>query len=117
MRLLLLGILFGILAQVLVFFQIQGSLKYPFLQNNQWLVLLSGIPITWLFVESVKYIFDWSGGQLWPGRLIGFSIGIVVFTAMSILLFGEGIKQYLFYLGLHFPYLDTTHIALYPIHQ
>ena len=92
MRLLLLGILFGILAQVLVFFQIQGSLKYPFLQNNQWLVLLSGIPITWLFVESVKYIFDWSGGQLWPGRLRGFSIGIVVFTAMSILLFGEGIN-------------------------
>lgn len=88
---LILGILFGTLAQILVFFQIQGSLKYPFLQENQWLVLLSGIPITWLFIESVKYIFDWSGGQLWPGRLIGFSIGIVVFTAMSILLFGEGI--------------------------
>lgn len=89
---LILGILFGTLAQILVFFQIQGSLKYPFLQENQWLVLLSGIPITWLFVESTKYIFGWSGGQLWPGRLIGFSIGIVVFTGMSILLFGEGIN-------------------------
>lgn len=88
---LILGILFGTLAQILVFFQIQGSLKYPFLQENQWLVLLSGIPITWLFIESVKYIFDWSEGQLWPGRLIGFSIGIVVFTIMSVLLFNEGI--------------------------
>ncbi len=75
---LILGILFGTLAQILVFFQIQGSLKYPFLQNNQWIVLLSGVPITWLFVESVKYIYDWSGGQLWPGRLIGFSIGNVL---------------------------------------
>lgn len=89
---LLLGILFGTLAQILVFFQIQGSLKYEFFQQNKWFVLLMGIPITWLFVESVKNIYDWSDGQLWPGRLIGFSIGIVVFTIMSLILFGEGIS-------------------------
>jgi hypothetical protein len=88
---LILGIVYGVLAQILVFFQIQGSLKYQFLHDNKWLVLLAGIPITWLFVESTKYIFDWSGGQLWPGRIIGFSIGIVVFTAMSVILFDEGI--------------------------
>jgi hypothetical protein len=89
---LFLGMLFGMIAQILVFFQIQGSVKYQFLQDNKWLVLLLGIPITWLFVESTKYIYLWSDGQLWPGRLIGFSIGIVVFTVMSILLFGEGIS-------------------------
>jgi hypothetical protein len=89
---LLLGILFGTIAQILVFLQLQGSLKYEYLQNHKWLILLSGIPITWLFIESVRYIYDWSGGQLWPGRLIGFSIGIVVFTVMSIFLFGEGIS-------------------------
>lgn len=88
---LILGIVYGVLAQILVFFQIQGSLKYQFLQDHKWLVLLSGIPITWLFIESVKSIYLWSDGQLWPGRLIGFSIGIVVFTVMSITLFGEGI--------------------------
>jgi hypothetical protein len=89
---LILGILFGTLGQILVFFQIQGSLKYQLLQDYKWLVLLSGIPITWLFIESMKYIYQWSDGQLWPGRLIGFSIGIVVFTVMSIILFGEGIS-------------------------
>lgn len=88
---LILGILFGTLAQILVFFQIQGSLKYQALQDYKWLVLLTGIPITWLFIESVKNIYDWSGGQLWPGRLIGFSIGIFVFTILSIALFNEGI--------------------------
>lgn len=89
---LILGILFGTLAQILVFFQIQGSLKYQLLQDYKWLVLLTGVPITWLFIESVKNIYLWSNGELWPGRLIGFSIGIVVFTIMSILLFGEGIS-------------------------
>jgi hypothetical protein len=44
-------------------------------------------------MESVKNIYLWSDGQLWPGRIIGFSIGILVFTIMSILLFGEGINS------------------------
>lgn len=86
------GIIYGAIAQVLVFFQIQGSLKYEILINNKFIVLLAGIPISWLFIESVRQVYIWSDGQLWPGRLIGFSIGIVVFTAMSILLFGEGVS-------------------------
>lgn len=89
---LLTGILFGAVAQILVFLQIQGSLKYPVFQDYKWLVLLSGVLITWLNIESIKYIYHWSNGELWPGRLIGFSIGIVVFTILSILLFGEGIS-------------------------
>jgi hypothetical protein len=86
------GIIYGAIAQVLVFLQIQGSLKYEILINNKFIVLLAGIPISWLFIESVKQVYIWSDGQLWPGRLIGFSIGIIVFTAMSILLFGEGVS-------------------------
>ena len=89
---LFLGILLGTIGQIFVFLQIQGSIKYQLLQDYKWLVLLSGIPISWLFIESIKYIYDWSDGQLWPGRLIGFSIGIIVFTIMSMILFGEGIN-------------------------
>lgn len=89
---LLLGIIFGTIAQILVFIQLQGSMKYQIFKDYKWVVLLMGIPITWMFLESVKYIYDWSGGQIWPSRLIGFSIGITVFTLMSIILFGEGIS-------------------------
>jgi hypothetical protein len=32
---------------------------------------------------------DGFGGQIWPSRLIGFALGIMVFTAMSIGLFKE----------------------------
>lgn len=89
---LLLGIIFGTIAQILVFIQLQGSMKYQIFKDYKWVVLLMGIPITWMFLESVKYIYDWSGGQIWPSRLIGFSIGITVFALMSIILFGEGIS-------------------------
>ena len=42
-----------------------------------------GIPISMMFMESVKYMVTAYGGQLWPSRLIGFSIGAIVFTWLS----------------------------------
>jgi multidrug transporter EmrE-like cation transporter len=48
-----------------------------------------GIPISMLFMESVKNMVIAYGGQLWPSRLIGFSIGAIVFTWLSWWLFKE----------------------------
>ena len=86
---LLIGILLGFLAQTLTFFQLQGSLKYEWFKNNYWLTVFMGIPISMLFMESVKQMVTAYGGQLWPSRLIGFSIGAIVFTWLSWWLFKE----------------------------
>jgi hypothetical protein len=86
---LLIGIVFGFLAQIATFFQLQGSLRYEWFKNNYWFVVLMGIPISMLFMESVKQMVTAYGGQLWPSRLIGFSIGAIVFTWLSWLLFKE----------------------------
>ena len=85
------GILYGLVAQVLTFIQLQGQMKSGLLKNNLWLSLLLGIPVSYLFMMSVKYLIHFSGGPIWPSRLIGFSIGIVVFTAMSYFWFREPI--------------------------
>ena len=86
---LLIGIVFGFLAQIATFFQLQGSLRYEWFKNNYWFVVLIGIPISMLFMESVKQMVTAYGGQLWPSRLIGFSIGAIVFTWLSWWLFKE----------------------------
>lgn len=86
---LLIGIILGFLAQVATFFQLQGSLKYEWFKNNYWAAVLMGIPISMLFMESVKQMVTAYGGQLWPSRLIGFSIGAIVFTWLSWWLFKE----------------------------
>jgi len=86
---LLIGVLFGIIAQTLTFFQLQGSMKYEWFKNNYWLVVLMGIPISMLFMYSVKNMISAYGGEMWPSRLIGFSIGAIVFTYFSWSLFGE----------------------------
>lgn len=88
---LLYGIGFGIIAQVMTFLQLQGQMKYDFLKNNMWITLLMGIPISYLFMMSVKNIVLAYGGQIWPSRLIGFGIGVIIFTIMSEIMFKEPI--------------------------
>ena len=85
----ILGIIFGLLAQILTFLQLQGQLKYDFLKNNLWFTVLMGIPISLLFMQSVKNFVLAFNGQIWPSRLLGFGIGVITFTIMSELLFKE----------------------------
>jgi multidrug transporter EmrE-like cation transporter len=89
LKTLIIGIFFGFLAQISTFFQLQGSLKYEWIKNHYWLTVLMGIPISMLFMYSVKNMIIAYNGQMWPSRLIGFSIGAVVFTWLSWLIFKE----------------------------
>ena len=90
---LLIGIVFGFLAQIATFFQLQGSLRYEWFKNNYWFAVFMGIPISMLFMESVKQMVTAYSGQLWPSRLIGFSIGAIVFTWLSWWLFKEPVTM------------------------
>jgi len=83
------GFIYGLIAQVITFLQLQGQLKYDILKNNTWFVVLMGLPISYLFMISVKHFVTAFDGQIWPSRLIGFGIGVVVFSLMSHWLFKE----------------------------
>jgi len=83
------GFIYGLVAQILTFIQIQGYVKYQTFRDHTWLVLLGGIPLAWLYMQSTKYLVLASEGELWPSRLIGFAVGIIVFTTMSMILFNE----------------------------
>ena len=89
MNRLLVGIVYGILGQVLSFLQLQGSIKYGWYTKYPIIVLLSALPTTWIYIKSVEHLVEWSDGQLWPSRLIGFGIGIIVFVGLSMILFKE----------------------------
>jgi hypothetical protein len=91
MNRLLLGIFFGTLGQVFSFMQLQGSIKYNWYQKYPILILLSSIPAAWFYIKSVENLVGWAGGELWPSRLIGFGIGIIVFVVLSLILFKEPI--------------------------
>jgi len=89
---LFLGFLYGFLAQVLTFIQLQGPLKWNLLENHRFWLIFMGLPISWLFMNSVKNFVIAFDGTIWPSRLIGFSIGIMVFTVMAQFMFSEGLS-------------------------
>ena len=89
---LLYGILFGILAQILTFIQLQGQMKIEWFKNHPITMAFVGVPISYIFMLSVKNIVAAYDGQIWPSRLIGFGIGVVVFTIMSHFLFKESLS-------------------------
>lgn len=84
--------LLAIVAQVLTFLQLQGSAKWGWYEKHPIATLLISIPISWCFIKSVNAYIIAYGGEIWPSRLIGFGIGVIVFTAMSILIFNETIS-------------------------
>jgi hypothetical protein len=86
---LLRGFVFGILGQVLSFLQLQGNIKYGWYQKYPILILLVSIPCAWFYIKSVEGFVTHFDGQLWPSRLIGFGIGIIVFVSLSVILFKE----------------------------
>jgi hypothetical protein len=89
MNKLLIGTLYGVIAQILTFLQLQGGLRYDWNKKYPITILVVSIPISWLFIKSVGYLVEAYNGELWPSRLIGFVIGVFIFSLMSSFLFKE----------------------------
>jgi len=84
-----LGIIFGMLGQIGTFLQLQVSHKLGWYRDYPWVVILASVPLGYLYIKSVNFFIDGFNGQIWPSRLIGFGVGVIVFTIMSIVLFKE----------------------------
>jgi hypothetical protein len=99
----LIGFSFGVLAQILTFVQLQGQFRWEWFKQHPMIISLMGVPISFLYIMSVKYMVSHFGGELWPSRLMGFSIGAIVFSYMAHLWFQEPfILKTLICLGLAF---------------
>jgi hypothetical protein len=83
------GIMYGLLGQVGSFMQLQGAMKLGWYPKYFWPVLLMSVPLSWLYIKSVEHFVAAFDGQLWPSRLIGFGLGITIFSIMSHFMFKE----------------------------
>ena len=89
MQNLVFGILYGIIGQVGSFLQLQGGIRYNWYPKYLWVSMLAAVPLSWFYLKSVEYFIKAFDGQVYPSRLLGFSIGIIVFTLFSVFLFKE----------------------------
>ena len=88
-RLIIFSIILFILGQAMVWVQVNGPIIWPWAKKYKLLLMLFGIPITYLFMEATRFAVDGFQGEFWPGRFLSFVSGIVIFTAMTYLFRGE----------------------------
>jgi hypothetical protein len=79
-------------AQVLTYYQMQGQFFNEWFRKNTGIVILLGIPVSWLFIKYAQFAYEGFGGATWPGRLISFAVGAIVFTILSWQVMGEQVN-------------------------
>ena len=89
----LIGIFWFFVAHIAVWFQLNGQFKWDWFKNNELILSLFGIPLSFLYIWATKYTVNGFDGLLWPGRFIGFGVGMVIYAIFSSHFFNEGITM------------------------
>ena len=89
---LLIGMFMLLIAPILTFFQLNGQFLWKSFAKNEWVVAASGIVLSIFYIWGTKYVVDAFGGLLWPGRFIGFGVGMIIYALMVRHYFNEGIN-------------------------
>jgi hypothetical protein len=82
-------VLFSI-AQTMVWIQTNGQFISDWIKRYPLIISLLGIPISYLYIKGTFFSYQYFN-QLWPGRMLAFSIGMVTFTIMTSALMHETI--------------------------
>ena len=92
MKDLILSIGFFVVGHTLIWYQTNGQFLWKWFEKNPVLLSLTlGSIISYTFITGTKHIVAYSEGLLWPGRLMGFGIGITSFTILTLIYMGEGL--------------------------
>jgi|TARA_Y100000310_G_C20279051_1_gene621706 hypothetical protein len=86
------GIVFYLLAHIIVFFQLNGQFKWDWFKEHEWVMAIIGIPISFLYLWGTKYTVQGLDGLLWPTRFIGFGIGMIIYALGVSYFFNEGMN-------------------------
>jgi hypothetical protein len=83
MRNFIIALILIIVGQSLAYLQLQSQFFWTWAKNNVLLMSLMGFPISIILIYFTKYCALSFNGQVWPGRLIGFAVGAIVFALLS----------------------------------
>jgi len=89
MRNLIISLLIITIGQSLAYFQLQSQFFWTWAKNHPILMSFMGVPISILLIYFTKYCALAFDGQVWPGRLIGFAVGAIVFALLSHFIMSE----------------------------
>jgi hypothetical protein len=77
------GTLLFLLGQTLVWYQINGQFLSEWVKKNPLIMSMLGIPISYVYIVATRDLVIAFNGELWPQRLIGFSMGMISFAFLT----------------------------------
>ena len=87
------GTLLFLLGQVLVWYQINGQFLSEWIKKHPLIMSLMGVPISFIYIYATQYTTEAFDGDLWPQRLIGFSMGMIAFAILTFIHLNQGITM------------------------
>jgi hypothetical protein len=67
------------------------SLSSDWMKQHPLTMSLLGVPISYVYIYATKYLVEAFNGDLWPQRLIGFSMGMMAFAFLTFIHFNQAI--------------------------
>ena len=92
-KLLLLGFIYFVIGQILIWFQSHLQFFNSWSKDHPFLVAVQGIAVSYVSILATKYVAEAYDGLVWPSRLIGFGIGIIIFSGLTWWLLGEKLEM------------------------
>ena len=80
-----------ITAQAMIWYQTNSQFFNEWAKERPLIMAIMGFPISYILIYASKYVVAGFDGLLWPGRLIGFSTGMIIMAVLTYIHLGEGI--------------------------
>ena len=81
-----------LLGQILAWYQTNGQFISTWIKEHPILVAaIGGIPVGYSYILGTTYLVQAFDGAVWPSRLLGFSMGILAFTTLTLIHLNETI--------------------------
>ena len=91
-KLLTLGFIYFIVSATAIWFQTHAQFFNEWSKDNAVLVAIPGFVISYWSIKATENIAEAYDGAVWPARLIGFGIGIILFSILTWIILGEKIE-------------------------
>lgn len=78
-------------AQAMIWYQTNSQFFNDWVRQRPLLMACLGVPISYILIYASRYIVAGFDGLLWPGRLVGFSTGMIIMAILTYIHLGEAI--------------------------
>lgn len=89
---LVLGLIYFLVGQTVVWFTTNAQFYNKWAEDKPIIMTMIAAPVTYLFILGTKHCALHFDGMLWPGRFIGFAMGMIAFTILTSSIMGESVN-------------------------